>query len=94
MKTMKYSRFLDKIEIRGYEPLSALESICMYKLLSIDYCILTMEIMEIYHKCSSDHDSQSNMGMAKTFWFFPTICQEYNQNKNKNKNKQTNTKSR
>jgi hypothetical protein len=27
-------------------------------MVSIDYCILTMEIMEIYHKCSSDNDSQ------------------------------------
>jgi hypothetical protein len=24
-------------------------------MVSIDYCILTMEIMEIYHKCSSDN---------------------------------------
>jgi hypothetical protein len=27
-------------------------------MVSIDYCILTMEIMEIYDKCSSDNDSQ------------------------------------
>ena len=27
-------------------------------MVSIDYCILTMEIMEIYHKFSSDNDSQ------------------------------------
>ena len=27
-------------------------------MLSFNYCILTMEIMELYHKCSSDNDSK------------------------------------
>jgi hypothetical protein len=27
-------------------------------MVSTDYCILTMEIIEIYHECSSDNDSQ------------------------------------
>jgi hypothetical protein len=45
---------------------------------SIDYCILTMEIMEIYHKCSSDNDSK--IVMENAFRFSPTIgvWQEYN----------------
>jgi hypothetical protein len=48
--------------------------------LSIDYCILTMEIMEIYHKCNIVHQATFlNMGMTKAFGFFPTIYQEYKQ---------------
>ena len=43
-------------------------------MVSIDYCILTMEIMEIYHKCSSDNIPK--YGNEKGF--FPTIYQEYN----------------
>ena len=47
-------------------------------MVSIHYCILTMEIMEIYHKCSSDNDSQ--IYMANAFRFSPPIgvWQEYN----------------
>jgi hypothetical protein len=43
---------------------------------SIDYCILTMKIMEIYHKCSLDKIPK--YGNGKAFGLFPTIYQEYN----------------
>ena len=36
-------------------------------MVSIDYCILTMEIMEIYHKCLSDNDSQISSSLAKGY---------------------------
>jgi hypothetical protein len=37
-------------------------------MVSIDYCILTMEIMEIDHKCSSDNIPK--YGNDKGFWIF------------------------
>ena len=37
-------------------------------MVSIDYCILTMEIMEIYHKCSSDNIPKYEND--KNFWIF------------------------
>ena len=48
-------------------------------MVSIDYCILTMEIMEIYHKCSSDNDSQI-WEWQRLFYFSQLHCiyQEYN----------------
>ena len=46
-------------------------------MVSIDYCILTMEIMVIYHKCSSDNIPK--YGNDKAFGIFPTIYQEYKQ---------------
>jgi hypothetical protein len=38
----------------------------------IDYCILTMEIMEIYQTTIPKYVN------GKGFWIFPTINQEYN----------------
>ena len=47
-------------------------------MVSIDYCILTMEIMEIYHKCSSDNIPK--YGNDKGFWTFSNyMYQEYKQ---------------
>jgi hypothetical protein len=45
---------------------------------SIDYCILTMKIMEIYHKCSLDKIPK--YGNGKAFGLFPYIYQEQIQN--------------
>jgi hypothetical protein len=49
-------------------------------MVSIDYCILTMEIMEIYHKCSSDNIPK--YGNDKGFFNF---FQLYTKNIIKNK---------
>jgi hypothetical protein len=48
----------------------------------IDYCILSMEIMEIYHKCSSDNDSQIYMANALRFFLTIGLWEEYNNNLN------------
>ena len=54
-------------------------------MVSIDYCILSMEIMEIYHKCSSDNDSQIYMANALRFFLTIGLWEEYNNNKKRSR---------